>query len=184
MGLKEQLHSNTNVYCWWSTWYLQLQQLLDRWGRTSASLSGSVPHHPSVIPNCTKSGSTSSFENDADDDNVYLESNSNSTSKHPQMDPYFVLSSASFSFVVIFGFCTLVIVATQHLLNFIAQENRFKFITKKDDLFFPQWQLMLIGFFDAMNGIFVVFASPPNKTAPFLQAILGNCMIPLTILFR
>ena len=103
----------------------------------------------------------------------------------PTMDPYFVLSGASFSFVLIFGTITLVIFATQTLLNaFSTNKTEYAWLTLKDDLQFPQWQLVLIGFFDAMNGVLVVFASPPSRTAPFLQAILGNSLIPMTILFR
>ena len=88
----------------------------------------------------------------------------------PNMDPFFVVSSASFSFVVIFGALTLVSAA----LGAVTVE----------DLKFPQWQLFLIGLFDALNGILVVYSSPTSRTAPFLQAILGNFMIPLTIIFR
>ena len=103
----------------------------------------------------------------------------------PVMDPYFVVSAASFSFVVIFGLTTLVIVLVQTFLNRIQfQDKTYGFITVENDLKFPQWQLVLIGVFDALNGVLVVFASPPTRTAPFLQAILGNFMIPLTILFR
>lgn len=88
----------------------------------------------------------------------------------PSMDPFFVLSSASFSFVVVFGVLTLV-------------SALFKTVTV-NDLRFPQWQLFLIGFFDALNGFLVVYSSPSTRTAPFLQAILGNFLIPLTIIFR
>ena len=95
--------------------------------------------------------------------------NSNGTDG-PSMDPFFVLSSASFSFVVIFGVMSLASAA-------------FGTVTT-DDLRFPQWQLFLIGFFDALNGVMVVYSSPHNRTSPFLQAILGNFLIPLTILFR
>ena len=103
----------------------------------------------------------------------------------PVMDPYFVVSAASFSFVVIFGITTVVIGLVQTLLNatnFMGKS--YHFITLKSDIGFPQWQLMLVGVFDALNGILVVFASPPTRTAPFLQAILGNFLIPLTIVFR
>ncbi len=110
--------------------------------------------------------------------------NSSNTSSPPEMDPYFVLSSASISFVIIFGTCLLVILSVQLLLNRLCKERRFRFITVENDLLFPQWQFMLIGFFDALNGVLVVFASPPTRTAPFLQAILSNSAIPLTILFR
>ena len=103
----------------------------------------------------------------------------------PVMDPYFVVSTASFSFVVIFGVITLAIALVQTVLNYINfQDKTYNFITMENDVKFPQWQLMLVGIFDALNGILVVFASPPFRTAPFLQAILGNFMIPLTIFFR
>ncbi|XP_064389976.1 crt homolog 2-like isoform X2 [Halichondria panicea] len=123
-------------------------------------------------PNCTALESS------------YATGNSSNTSSPPEMDPYFVLSSASISFVIIFGTCLLVILSVQLLLNRLCKERRFRFITVENDLLFPQWQFMLIGFFDALNGVLVVFASPPTRTAPFLQAILSNSAIPLTILFR
>lgn len=87
------------------------------------------------------------------------------------MDSYFILSFGSFVFVIIFGVLTL-----------IATVVRFESI--KQSVSFPQWQLMLIGVCDAFNGVLVVFAASPSRTAPFLQAILGNIVIPLTILFR
>ncbi len=89
-----------------------------------------------------------------------------------EMDPFFILSFASFSFVIIFGILTLV--------NLIVYRKSFR----KEDLSFPQWQFVLIGICDALNGVLVVFASPSKRTAPFLQAILGNITIPLTIILR
>ena len=86
------------------------------------------------------------------------------------MDPFFVLSSSSFAFMVIFGILTLVSAA-------------FGAVTL-DDLRFPQWQLFLIGLFSALNGVLIVYSSPSSRTPPFLQAILGNFLIPLTIIFR
>ena len=103
----------------------------------------------------------------------------------PVMDPYFVVSAASFSFVLIFGVTTIVIALVQTILNKLNfQGKTYNFITMENDIKFPQWQLMLVGVFDAFNGVLVVFASPPTRTAPFLQAILGNFLIPLTIIFR
>ena len=103
----------------------------------------------------------------------------------PVMDPYFVVSAASFSFVLIFGVTTVVIALVQTILNKLNfQGKTYNFITMENDIKFPQWQLMLVGVFDAFNGVLVVFASPPTRTAPFLQAILGNFLIPLTIIFR
>lgn len=88
------------------------------------------------------------------------------------MGPYFVLSFSSLAFVVVFGLSTAV-----SFLSFPKSVNR-------DTLMFPQWQMFLVGLFDALNGVFIVYASPPVRTAPFLQAILGNFLIPLTIVFR
>jgi drug/metabolite transporter (DMT)-like permease len=97
-------------------------------------------------------------------------STNGTTGEGLSMDPFFVLSSASFSFVVIFGVLTLVSAA-------------FGAVTI-DDIRFPQWQLFLIGLFDAFNGVLIVYSSPSSRTPPFLQAILGNFLIPLTIIFR
>mmetsp|Transcript_73732 Transcript_73732/g.173181 ORF Transcript_73732/g.173181 Transcript_73732/m.173181 type:complete len:306 (-) Transcript_73732:112-1029(-) len=41
-----------------------------------------------------------------------------------------------------------------------------------------------IGICDALNGLLVVFASPGSRTAPYLQALLGNFLIPMTIGWR
>ena len=88
------------------------------------------------------------------------------------MDPYFILSFASFSFVIVFGVITLLILV-------ISRRS----ITE-GSLRFPQWQFMLIGVCGAFNGMLVVFSSPSVRTAPFLKAILGNITIPLTIILR
>lgn len=44
--------------------------------------------------------------------------------------------------------------------------------------------LFAMGLFTALNGVFIVFASPPNRTPPYLQGILQSMVIPYTILFR
>ncbi len=137
-------------------------------------------------PNCT-SNKSQLFEDYYDD---YKESEDLASSKNvskpfqPGMDPFFVLSFASLSFVIIFGVITACILVVQVVANHLYGRTVFRFITKEDDLLFPQWQMILIGVFDALNGVFVVFASSPSRTAPFLQAILGNFTIPLTIVFR
>ena len=90
----------------------------------------------------------------------------------PRVDAFFVLSFASFSFVVIFG-VLLVLTRVFQPHNLGETERRF-----------PQSQLFLVGLFDALDGVLVVFASSGRRTAPYLQAILGNFMIPLTMIFR
>ncbi|XP_022791170.1 uncharacterized protein LOC111330563 [Stylophora pistillata] len=88
------------------------------------------------------------------------------------VDSYFVLSFSSLSFVIIFGLGTLFIkIFTPQDLG--ETEKRF-----------PHLLLFLVGFCNALNGALVVFASKGSRTPPYLQAILGNFMIPLTVLFR
>lgn len=123
-------------------------------------------------------GSTSPGPNCTNDS-----SSGNDSAYQPTMDPYFILSFASFSFLVIFGCITLVLLVIQLTVNSLSG-SQIRWLTVEDNLLFPQWQLILIGVFDALNGVFVVYASPPSRTAPFLQAILGNFIIPLTIFFR
>lgn len=88
-----------------------------------------------------------------------------------QMESFFIVSFSSLVFVVVFGICTLITAI-------------FSFKTIKENLSFPQWQLVLIGVCDAFNGLLVVFSASSIRTAPFLQAILGNIVIPLTIILR
>lgn len=102
---------------------------------------------------------------------LWVDSTNGNTSG-PTVDSYFVLSFASLSFVVIFGIGTLII----RLVSPAAigeTEKRF-----------PHRLMFLVGLFDALNGALVVFASKGSRTPPYLQAILGNFMIPLTIMFR
>ena len=88
------------------------------------------------------------------------------------VDCYFVLSFASLSFVVIFGLGTL-------FIQIFSPQDIGE--TEKR---FPHLLLFLVGFCDSLNGSMVVFASKGSRTPPYLQAILGNFGIPLTILFR
>ena len=96
----------------------------------------------------------------------------NSKKSGPTVDSYFVLSFASLSFVIVFGFGTLIIRLASPELIGSTERN------------FPHKLLALVGFCDAMNGVLVVFASSGTRTAPYLQAILGNFMIPLTMAVR
>lgn len=102
---------------------------------------------------------------------LWVDSTNGNTSG-PTVDAYFVLSFASLSFVVIFGIGTLIIRLVWP--GAIGETERR----------FPHRLMFLVGLFDALNGALVVFASKGSRTPPYLQAILGNFMIPLTIIFR
>lgn len=90
----------------------------------------------------------------------------------PRVDSFFVYSFACLAFVVIFGVALICVRLFRPQLLGDAERN------------FPHSQLFLVGFFDALNGVLVVFAGSGKRTAPYLQAILGNFMIPLTIALR
>ena len=96
----------------------------------------------------------------------------NSMSSEFKVDSYFVVSFASLLFVIIFGLGTLYLIVFKP--GTIGETERK----------FPQTLLAQVGIFDGLNGIIVVFACSGTRTAPYLQAILGNFIIPLTILIR
>ena len=87
-------------------------------------------------------------------------------------DNYFALSFSSLVFVLMFGLGTLFI--RVFWPKDIGETERN----------FPHRLLFLVGFSDAMNGILVVYAAKGTRTPVYLQTILGNFLIPLTVLFR
>ncbi len=102
------------------------------------------------------------------------------------MTPYFVLSFVSLSSLIISGCITLVLVVLKLIVRLWKADFNMPapLNISREDLKFPQWQFALIGTCSALNGLLVVAASLPDRTAPFLQAILGNLLIPVTIIFR
>lgn len=48
-----------------------------------------------------------------------------------------------------------------------------------------RWRVYFImGLFTTLNGVCIVFASPPSRTAPYLQGVLSTMIIPFTVLCR
>ena len=89
----------------------------------------------------------------------------------PTLDGYFVVSFASFSFVIVFG---LVMVCIDFILpNYLVKTDwRYRRL------------LLSVGFLYGVAAIFIVFSSSGSRTPPYLQAILGNFSIPITLLLR
>ena len=89
----------------------------------------------------------------------------------PTVDAYFVVSFASLSFVIAFG---LVLLCS----DFICPN----YLVKTD------WNyrrlMLLVGSFQGVSAIFIVFSSSGNRTPPYLQAILGNFAVPVTLILR
>lgn len=89
----------------------------------------------------------------------------------PTVDGYFVVSFASLSFVIAFG---LVLLCS----DFICRN----YLVKTD------WNyrrlMLLVGSFQGVSAIFIVFSSSGNRTPPYLQAILGNFSVPVTLILR
>ena len=98
--------------------------------------------------------------------------NENENLSGKSVDSYFVLSFASLMFVIIFGLGTL-------FIRIFSPQDIGE--TEKR---FPHLLMFLVGFCNSLNGAMIVFASKGSRTPPYLQAILGNFRIPLTILFR
>lgn len=101
-----------------------------------------------------------------------LTSTQNQTARwKPTVDGYFVVSFASLSFVIVFG---SVLVCS----DFICPD----YLVKTD------WSyrrlLLLVGFFQGVSAMFIVFSSSGHRTPPYLQAILGNFSIPVTLILR
>ena len=122
----------------------------------------------------------SSVSDDAANNTAVFLTNSNRSNSsgvggseyQPRVDAYFCLTFIGISLVVIFGVTLLLIRVFQP--NWLGETERR----------FPHSQLFLVGFFFTLNGVLVIFACSGSRTAPYLQAILGNFMIPLTMIFR
>lgn len=110
---------------------------------------------------------------------MWIDSTKNVTSSQnqtvewiPTIDSFFVLSFASSVFVTVFG-STLVInifVFKQYSIHKTDWNHRRVFLT--------------VGFFQGLAAVFIVFSSSGERTPPYLQAILGNFSIPITLLLR
>ena len=101
-----------------------------------------------------------------------LPSTQNQTVKwKPSLDSYFVTSFASLSFVIVFG---SVLVCS----DFICP----KYSVKTD--WWYRRLLLSVGLFQGIGAMFIVFSSSGSRTPPYLQAILGNFSIPLTLILR
>lgn len=96
----------------------------------------------------------------------------NGNSPGDTVDSYFVLIFTNLSFAVIFGLWTLYI-------RIFSPRDLGEMETN-----FSHKLLFSVGFFDSLNDAMISFASKGSRTPPYLQNILGNFMIPVTILFR
>ena len=63
--------------------------------------------------------------------------------------------------------------------HFTIQDLKEVYLNKK-----VIFEYFLVGFFTALNGLFLVFAAPPDRCPAFLQSALTNTMIPLVIVAR
>ncbi|XP_067658087.1 crt homolog 3-like [Haliotis asinina] len=94
------------------------------------------------------------------------------TMDHVGGDTFVVLLVSSLWFPVIFAVMTLVMKYQTgiSLSSFKPTAN---------------WKILLtVGFATTMNGVLIVFASPPSRTPPYLQGILATTVIPYTVVGR
>lgn len=87
---------------------------------------------------------------------------------------YFVVWFGSLSFAVVWGLVTLCMWCTKQIGQSELQTLSIA----------GQRCLLQLGLADALGGMMIVFASPSSRTPPYLQAILGNFTIPMTIIAR
>ncbi|ESO84332.1 hypothetical protein LOTGIDRAFT_236301 [Lottia gigantea] len=84
-------------------------------------------------------------------------------------------------------FALLMICNIWFMIVFVVVMVLIKYTIKKDLSFKPcaAWKwLFVMGLTTTLNGIFVVFSSPPDRTPPYLQGILATTSIPFTVFFR
>ena len=86
------------------------------------------------------------------------------------LDSYFILIFAGSSFCVIFAVFTAIDIIAGN-----TSVSECWFFTTKSFLL----RCSLIGFCNALNGLFLVYAAPSDRTPTFLQAILGTFAIGL-----
>ena len=86
-------------------------------------------------------------------------------------DAYVLLSQGVIWFVVIF------VIMTQ-ALHYLFDDR----ITLKPTASYKM--LLVMGFLTTLNGILVVYASPPDRTPPYLQGLLTTTSIPFTVVCR
>ena len=93
------------------------------------------------------------------------------TMEYIKADAYVLLSQGVIWFVVIL----VIMTQAMHYLF----DNR---ITLKPNASYKI--LFIMGFLTTLNGVLVVYASPPDRTPPYLQGILMTMSIPFTVICR
>lgn len=86
-------------------------------------------------------------------------------------DTYVVLFNAGLWFPVVYILVTLCIKFSVDRSITLRPKGNVKIIAA-------------IGFLTGINALLVVYASPPNRTAPYLQGILSTVTIPFTVIGR
>ena len=105
-------------------------------------------------------------------DSTTQSTTSNQTAKwKPSLDSYFVVSFAALSFVIVFGFVVLLCgcIYPKYLVTTDWSSRRL---------------FLSVGFVQGVSAVFIVFSSSGKRTPPYLQAILGNFSIPITMILR
>ena len=95
--------------------------------------------------------------------------------------PYFVLFVCSFTFNAAFW----IIVAVNSCIGAVCCKTLVGITpeTWKYTFSCAHWKLVMIGILDAIYGILIVYASPPNRVSPVLQPIIRQIFIPLSLFF-
>ena len=87
-----------------------------------------------------------------------------------RIDPIFCITVSMGFDVVVLG-SALLILTTRHP-GYITDRERT----------FPKRYFVMVGVFQAMGGVMWQYSAPGDRTAPYLQVILGNSVIPITFI--
>ena len=102
---------------------------------------------------------------------LWLDS-ANGTGQVARIGSFFIMSFSCLSLIFIFGIGTMLIKTFAPETLGEAEKN------------FPHLLLLFIGLSDALYWVTTGYAGRGYRTPPYLQAILGNFLIPLTIILR
>ena len=89
-----------------------------------------------------------------------------------RIDPIFCITVSMGFDVVVLGFAMLILSTRQS--TYITDRERD----------FPKRYFVMVGGFQAMQGVLFQYSSPGERTAPYLQVILANSVIPITFILR
>lgn len=89
-----------------------------------------------------------------------------------RIDPYSIMLIVNFLIVVFLG---LVLALTKLICPYLITDKERNYDKR---------EFVLVGISDTLSAICFVYASSGCRTAPYLQALVSNCSVPVTFIIR